>query len=130
MSGDAGMLSQQGLRRLRQPHPMIGAVLSAGPVSSWLAWHFPPAIDDVLGAHMPDLARSLPGQQDELERSPGSSGLIEGLPEQRQLTVGENALAARGLMTINPVAGIDRDHLLLHRPGKNSRGRPQHLLSH
>src|SRR5262249_19273496 len=62
---------QQSLRRLRQPHAMALAILGARPACGWLARHFPPAIDDVLGAHMPDLAGTLPGEQDELERNPG-----------------------------------------------------------
>src|SRR5262249_46169880 len=98
---------------------MALAVLGARPACGWLARHFPPAIDDVLGAHMADLARTLPGQQDELERNPGWPGLIESLPEPWQLTIGENALAARGRVAVDAVAGINRNHLLLHRPGED-----------
>src|SRR5262249_45023628 len=107
---------------------MALAVLGAGPVCGWLARHFPPAIDDVLGAHMADLAGSLASEQDELERGPGYSGAAEGFPEKPQLAIGENALAARGLMTVNPPAGINRDHLLLHRPGEDRTGGREHLI--
>src|SRR5262249_39628763 len=62
---------QQSLHWLRQPHAMALAVLGARPSFAWLARHFPPTVDDVLGAHMSDLARTLPGEQDELERNPG-----------------------------------------------------------
>src|SRR5262249_59734664 len=108
---------------------MALAVLGAGPVCGWLARHFPPAIDDVLGAHMRHFAGTLPSKQDELERSPGYSGSVESFPEQPQLTIGENALAARGLMTVNPPAGINRDDLLLHRPREDRADGREHLIS-
>src|SRR5262249_38522014 len=123
-----GKVTQQSLHWLRQPNAMALAVLGPRPAFGWLARHFPPAIDDVLGAHMRYFARTLPGQQDELERSPGEAGLIESGPEPWQLTVGQDALAARGLMAINPVARIDRDDLLLHRPGEDRTCRREHLI--
>src|SRR5215510_8075084 len=104
------------------------AVLSARPTECLRSRHFPPAIDKMLGSHVTNLARTLAGEQDKLERSSGESTLSEGFPERAHLAIGEHALPARGLIALDAVAGIDGDDLLLHRPGEDCRGCRQDLV--
>src|ERR1019366_5365165 len=63
-------LGEQGLRCSRYPHAVVMAVLSSKPVQCWNRFprHLPPAVYDVLAPHVRDLARTLAGEQDHLER--------------------------------------------------------------
>src|SRR5262245_23093852 len=107
---------------------MILRVLRAEPSFTCLAWQAPPAVDEVLWAHMRNLAGPLACEKNQFERSPGYACLIEGLPEQPDLGIGQDPFAAGSLMAFDPAAGIDRDNFLPHRPGEDRRGAGEDLV--
>ena len=96
---------------------MIAAVLGARPVTLRLARHLPPALDDVLALHGGDLAGPLAGEQDQLQRR------VELVPQQRDLGVGQDALAVRGRIAVDQLARVDGEDLLPDRPREDRRRR-------
>ena len=79
-----------------------------------LSRHFPPAVLDVLAAHVRNFAGTLAGEEDHLQGGAGDqAGVIERGPEPRHLAVSEDAFAAAYRITIDAPAWIDGDQLLL-----------------
>jgi hypothetical protein len=56
------------------------------------------------------------------------AGVVECRPEQRHFGVGEDALAAAGLVAIDAAAGIGDEKLLLDRPAEDARAGGEHLV--
>ena len=68
---------------------------------------------------MRHFAGPLPHEQDCLQRAAGDeASVIERGPEPRNLTIGEDALAALGGVAVNASAGIAGNKLLLHAQEK------------
>jgi hypothetical protein len=122
---------EQGLDGSWQPHLMVLGVFRTRPFAfDWLSRHFPPAIDDMFGAHMPDLARTLAGQENEFEGRSHWTGLFECRPELCDLTIVEGALATTDLVALDVTEGIFLHTVdpLPDRPGEDRRACHQGLV--
>jgi hypothetical protein len=78
--------------------------------------------DDVIALHGGNLAGTLTGQQDELQRP------VELRPQQPDLLVGQDALAIRSRITLDQLARIDGEDLLTDRPREDRRRRGERLI--
>src|SRR5215472_10714627 len=119
-------IGEQGLRCLRYPDAMARAVFCARPNTRHrLARHLPPAIDDVLAAHVGNFAWTLTTQPDHFQRRAAHRiEMAERLPKQRHFRLVQYAFAAARRVALDQPCGIcRRDDFLANGPTEKGADR-------
>src|SRR5262245_65428207 len=109
---------------------MCVTVLRTRPNTRYLLpRHFPPAVLNMLKAHMTHLAGTLPKQQDELQgRADNRSGIVERGPHHWNFAGTEYAFAVPSWVALHQLAWIVEQNFFAHRPRINCRDSGQRLI--
>jgi hypothetical protein len=86
---------------------------------------------EILLAHVRDLARALPGHEDHAQRaSLDQANIVKRIPDQRQLSLGEDTLARLRRVALNTVTGVALDvrNVVLHGPREDRRPGRENLI--